>query len=586
MDGMQAADQMQQSVASAPPQQQAAPVQTEDASATGQIAPVAQPQVPKVDPYAHDTAFGRAAKALLGSTTDYTVDPKTGQTVATQTPTKPGQFWKNVLAAAVLGGAAGANGDPRQGFAGGITRGGAAEQENLQKQDLLKRQQARQQFEDQNAASANQRAQNADTRAEQEAVTHQQLAKAQIAQANAETYRTNVLTQGATYDQHQKIADAGKQHFSDYAAAGLQPIMKDIPEAEMQQTIANRPGASTYDWEATGVKPILDAQGNPTYVYTYSAYDPKGQIPVSKGTIDQWKADGMDKMFPDLFNMVKAGKSIDAQQYVELKRTDAKLFNDNLVRSKAAQETAEGKAKIAHENAEAGRAWAEAAEARARKGQLDLAKNQTQALDEALSELSDPKKANGDFSKLSPKSKVVIGESAKVMLPSLEAEAREALQADPSDSQGIAKQAMQQADVIRKLALQAITGSPSQIGGTSNGDPRVAASVAALKGKSAGEVEQNLASLPIPEASKDAIRQGLGIPFGAQRPQFDSPKVDQKMRELGAKKPSASDILGMSDLGFDEKKELARRLGVDIAPRTSIIRPGAGVSGDPSMAMQ
>gem|GEM_PF-7032065 len=58
----------------------------------------------------------------------------------------------------------------------------------------------------------------------------------------------------------------------------------------MQYLIQNRPGASTFDWEATGVKLSTGPDGKPTYQYTYSAYDPKGKVPVSAGTIAQWKA--------------------------------------------------------------------------------------------------------------------------------------------------------------------------------------------------------------------------------------------------------------------------------------------------------
>jgi len=406
----------------------------------------------------------------------------------------------------MLGGAAAAGQNPEGGFWGGVGNGARAVQANAKQQDLMRQQQAQKDFENKNAADKNARENSA-------ANSEETLREAQIAQANAETYRSNVLTQGATLEQHDTVAKAGQQHFADYDAAGLKPIFKDIPETDMQQTIANRPGASTYDWEATGVKPVLNAQGNPTYVYTYSAYDPKGQIPVSQGTIDQWKKDGMDKMFPELFNVVKAGKPIDATQYIELKRTDEKLYNDTLTRQKNDQNTAEGQARIAAQNATAAHEWAETTHARAETGQIIQTKNETAALDNALTELSDPKRANGDFSKLSPKSKVVIGESAKVLLPSLQQEAKDALTADPTDASGTAKAALQQMDTIRGLALQALTGTGEST------DPKVAATVASLKGKTAAEVAAALQNPLIPEASKPAIWQGLGLnPPAAEAP--------------------------------------------------------------------
>jgi hypothetical protein len=428
-------------------QPQPAQPQPTDTPSQGQIQPQATPQyqVPPQNPnIAHDTLIGRAFKALTGNDTQYTIDPNTGQTVATQTPQRPGQLWRNIVAAAIVGGAAGANGNPQQGFAGGFVRGGAAEGQEQQKQDAVKRQQAQTQFQNQNAA-------NAEQREAQAAVTIDTLRKAQIAGANLENLRTAQLTQGESFKLHSDVASAGKQHFSDYDAAGLSPIMKDIPETEMQQTIANRPGSSTFDWEATGVKVGVDPKTNqPTYEYLYSAYDPKGQIPVSAGTIAQWKSDGMDKSYPDLFNIVKPGKMLEAQQYVELKRLDTKLFNDNLERQKSQQGADEIAARIKASNAEVTERLANAARARVETGQLLQTKTQQQAFGKALDELNT---VDGDFSKLTPKSKVIIGESAKTLIPGITDEIRSAVQDNDTDK---AHQLMGELDDIRHLATQAL----------------------------------------------------------------------------------------------------------------------------------
>src|SRR6185312_5294811 len=271
------------------------------------------PAPPPVNPnLVHDTLFGKAAKFLMGNTTNYSIDPKTGQTITTQTPQTPGSLFRSILAGAILGGSAATeahNQNPQMGGAAGATLGGAAGIKNNVQMDQLNRRNAQQQFQNQQSAQDMQMK-------EDDANSRDNLRKAQIAQANSETLRTNALTQATNLAMHRDVAANGKQSVADYDPAGLQPVFKDIPESDMQQTIKNRPGASAFDWEPTGVKTTIDAKGNPQYEYTYSAYDPKGKISVSQGTIDLWKKDGMDKYYPELFNIVKAGKQINAQQYI------------------------------------------------------------------------------------------------------------------------------------------------------------------------------------------------------------------------------------------------------------------------------
>lgn len=326
---------------------------------------------------AHHALLGKLATNLMGMNTSYQVDPSTGSLVAQQSPNKPGMFFRSVLAASLLGGAAGADGNPNQGFMGGLVRGAGAGMASANQQDALKRQQAQQQYANQLAAQKNQREQNQDQREADAAVTTDSLRKAQITQANAETYKTNVLTQGADLKTHQETAQMGLNHFNDFKAAGLQPVVQDVPESEMKDLIQNRPGASTFDWEATGVKEGKDANGNPTHEYTYTAYDPKGQIPVSQAVIDQWKKDGMDKFYPDLFKIVKAGSPLDATQYIALKQKDAQLYNDNLTRTKNDEAQKKAAADVGHvqaetnqSNAAAVKDYAEAGKAREEAKQL------------------------------------------------------------------------------------------------------------------------------------------------------------------------------------------------------------------------
>lgn len=134
-----------------------APVMDSPAQPQVQMAPPQQAPAPTPQPtpqdisVQHDSLFGRAAKAMMGNSTSYHVD-QNGNTVPVETGNTFNQFARNVLSASILGAAAGANGNPAQGFAGGAVRGGAAAVGQQQQQDLIKRQQAEQQFRDQGEA--------------------------------------------------------------------------------------------------------------------------------------------------------------------------------------------------------------------------------------------------------------------------------------------------------------------------------------------------------------------------------------------------------------------------------------------------
>jgi hypothetical protein len=411
---------------------------------------VTQQQAPQPTPQelsiGHDTLFGRAAKALMGSGTQYSVD-QNGNTVATQSPNTFSQFARNVLSAAILGGAAGANGNPQQGFAGGAVRGGAATIQNGEQQDQLKRAQAQKDFQQQQLAAREKR--EADT-----ALSEDQLRKANAAQANAATYRLNVESQGMSLDQHEKIANAGKAHVAAYESAGIKPLFKDIPETEMLDIQKNRPDASTFDWAATGVKPYINPKtGQPDYQMTYTAYDPKGNVTISQAQVDQWKKDGLDKFHPELVNTLKPGKQLSTQEFIAVKQADETLQADNIKREKESLSTDEGKARIKNLNAEAAAHNATAARENALATATKEEKTKQEALSKALDELN---KVGGDFDKLTPKSRVIIGETQASLIPSMNAEVKQILSDDPGDSQGKAKQLMGQIDDLRSLSMQAI----------------------------------------------------------------------------------------------------------------------------------
>lgn len=291
---------------------------------------------------AHSALIGHGFKSLIasmgGSTTEYQQTPD--GPVPVQVKNSGGDFFRHILAGAILGAGAGAEKNDGSGTGyGGAARGIQAVQANDKQQQALRAQQAQQQFQNKLVAD----------KAQREAAgfdTEQQVRKAQIAQANAETLKTNLLTQGASYDLHQRVADADKSRIDTFTQAGVKPVFEDIPESQMNDIMKNRPGASTLDWRHTGVKTVVDVDGNPSYQYTLSAYDPQQPLPLSKGTIDQWKKDGLFKYHPEYEDIAKPGKSLTVGQFTALDRQAQNYYGQGLAQTKNDLETQHIQAQI------------------------------------------------------------------------------------------------------------------------------------------------------------------------------------------------------------------------------------------------
>lgn len=291
--------------AAAPAPQQPTPQQV-------QMAQQAQLQTAKIS---HLSQIGQMVLGAMGKDVNYSIDPQTGQTVTSVTPQKPGELFRRILAGALVGGAVGgqdaraAGGSPLAGAVGGA---GAA-QAQLQQQDQQKQADAQQQFKNQQTAAKAQEDQT-------EGDLNQQLQKAQIAHANLGTLQLNQLTQGKDYDIHVQHADAGKANVAPYIDAGLKPVFDSIPEADMQKTIQSNPGASALDWEPTGTHETVDPDGTHHYQYTYSAFDPKGKVPLSDQTLSAWKKDGfLDSLGSNAADVLQPDKQLDASQFIALK---------------------------------------------------------------------------------------------------------------------------------------------------------------------------------------------------------------------------------------------------------------------------
>jgi hypothetical protein len=356
------------------------------------LAPPQQPAAPAIPPHIGKLAgLGHIFNTLAGGQTQYNVDPKTGQTVSSTVPRKPGQMFRDMLAGALMGGSAGAGHD----FGVGAVKGGAAVVQDQRQQDLLRRNQAQQQFGNQLEAQRNQREQTGFE-------TSETLKKAEIAHMNIQTVRENQLIQGESFKIHAEQSDFGKAQIQPFLDAGIKPVYKDIPESQMQDIIKNNKDAGTLMWEPTGVKTGIDKNGAPTYESTYTAVNPEGQITVTQGMLDTFKKSGMDTYDPGLFDTLKPGRTIDARQYMSLVNRSQGLMNNKLANEKTQAETEEARARGKQAQAAAAKDYAE------RDNYLE-GKNKAGAFNKALANLNKV----GDFDKLTAGDKLILGESAR-----------------------------------------------------------------------------------------------------------------------------------------------------------------------------
>ena len=394
-----------------------------------------QPQVQGPSPW------HRAVSALLGNTTEYQQTPN--GPVPIQVPNKPGNLFRSILAGAILGAGAGSANSQNDAGSGwsAAGRGAGAVQQNAQQQQQQRAAEAQKEWENQKQANQD----------SQEEI----LRKAQIAHENAATLQLNVATQGTDLETHQKVADMGKASVADFKTAGVPPVVDGITESQMTQYVQDHPGSGSLDWVHTGVKLGTDADGKPTYEYTLSAYDPNAKVPVSPATYAEWKKNGLFDRYPEYESILKSGKTLTALQYTQIKGDAEKVAADNYTKQKNDLDLKKDQASIDDDNARRSEALANVHKINQEISDASLGKTQAAQFDKALEELN---KKGGDFSAISPASRVIIAESMDKMVPALNAEYKDIIASDDPDSQAKAGDVLSQIQNLTSLGTRALSG--------------------------------------------------------------------------------------------------------------------------------
>lgn len=423
-----------------------ATAQTPAMNVGGQAVPASQPTTvvgPEQIAAQHESMLGKAVKALMGGQAEYSIDPQTGKMTQTPVQSKPGDIFRHILGGAILGAAVGAD---QRTAAKGLAKGAGAEQQNLERQDLEKRQQAQEQFRNQLTANKEQREQ-------EQFKTEQDMRKAQTAMYNMQTLKENQQLQGETFKYHEDVAKAGQTKLDPYIEAGIPYRYRDVPEHEMNDIIKNNPGSTSLHWEPTGVKLVKGADGNYDHIETYSAVDNSQAIKLTPELIKRYKDIGMDKYDPNKFEVLKPGKELSPTQYIALNDEYKRLAGEKYVTDKRSGDLAEQKARIAKDNAEASRDWLEY---RSKKEEF----NKNTEFHNALEHLD---KVGGDFAQLKPSERVIVAETTPKLVGDLNQAINSAMNSGNVDE---ANELVKQRDNITRLQTQAFTYTKPAAGGT------------------------------------------------------------------------------------------------------------------------
>lgn len=490
---------------------------------------------------AHDTMLGRAFKILSGHAVNYSVDPTTGQTVTTKTQNSPGQFFRNIVAGAIIGGAAGAQGGEKTEGSplAAAARGGAAEMGQNRIQDQERIQRAQQEYQNELKADQEQRAQ-------KEFQNEQTLFKAQMANTNLQQLKLHTELNGLNWTTHQKEAEAGQQWAKVYTDAGIEPTQTML-ESQVQDFIQKHPGASTdYSFLTTGTQVTGHdpKTGLPTYESVVSLF-PKDQNPnlknytIPSGLVKQLKDDGFDKYYPQLFDNLKPGTKISGTQLAAIRKFDTGLRTDNLANEKVQTEIDANKARVEASKAEIARANAETRNA-------ILGRKPAEQFQQALNDLN---AVNGDVSKLKPSDRIVIGESVGKLLYSLNDEIKSDLAANNGQQTAKTQQLMSEMDNLRNITTGAfntpgnVEAPPAQ---PNYYDPSTGISYSIPQNKIDEFTKQNPSAVPyVPKTQPPATQV--------------NPQLLQNLLKLPAAQANRS-IDGMPDMTEEQKQSLKNRV--------------------------
>lgn len=463
--------------------------------------PTQQMAPPQVSPQlAHHAAVGGAWKALgnllEGTSTQYQQGPN--GPVPVQVQNKPGQFFRNILAGAMLGAGAGANGENAGSGWSAAGRGASAAQQGQQQAQQRGQQQAQQQWQNQLAANKEQREATA-------AATEEQVRKAQLAMSNMELLRNQLMLQGTSWDLHNKMAEDDKSRSSTFSNAGVKPLYDDIPEQEMETYLKNNPGSGNLKWFHTGTETVMtkDQNGNevPNYASTFTAYDPKAEVPLSAETIKQWKDDGLFKYHPEYQDILKPGKTLNVAQFTSTNQIARNLANQDFAKNKDNLELDHMKAQIDEAHAAIRAHNATTSEAGLNISEKKQALADKKSTDEAWDALA---KVGNDPDKLTDAhQRTLIARSVQPLMDETLKGIKEATAEDDKPTQ---------ADLWGKYKAYQKLASLAPAGSEKSTDP-IQATADSLKGKNPHEIKAALddPKNKVPEAAKAEVWKRLGV---------------------------------------------------------------------------
>jgi hypothetical protein len=395
----------------------------------------------------HQSLVSQIVQGLMGGGgREYRVDPETGKMAVTQEKQKPGGFFRGLLAmtgAALLGGAAAASSTGPRTFAGGLVAGGAAEQQHLEQQDLLKRKQATDDYNEQ--LKAKEEARKTETEKRETAESKARIDNLKALTATSNIHQIGIaaeLTHGSYVSEEAEMKRQAAD-VADYKAAGVKekPGYIRIPDSERTVFDKAHPDSIGWNWKIVDMKTHTPADGITRWEAVRSVFDITDKsLPISKAAIDQMRTDGIEIKHPGILDDLKPNTMLSAETRIYLEGQANEARHDQLVRRREGELTAKTEAEINKEKAQTRMYDAEALE-------KNRGMTKSVQLDKALDELT----KTGDFENMTPTSKLIIAkEYAPVEQERLNAQSR-ALQSAVDNRDPEAVEA--QKKVLRQLGI-------------------------------------------------------------------------------------------------------------------------------------
>jgi hypothetical protein len=382
-------------------------------------ASAAQPQAPKYGGW-QTHGFGRVLSTVLGGDkVAYQEDPNNpnGPKVPIAVPMKPGEMFRHILGAGILGLAAGAG---TKDFGQGFQRGVGAQKQQQEQDDEKARQQNQQDYENTLRQKDEARKDTELGFKQREEDRNAKVFDQTVALNNFRLRQAVVDLSGKSMELHKQGVEADAPIVRAYQQAGVNPVGEAMTETQLKDIEAKDPTAPTKRWLATGMTKSIDKDGNVQYEQLFTPYPANAKLTLTGKSYSDFVARAKKSGFANdnqgIFDLISKQGPEKGYTFTPEQMDSLVYGPSGIVAHEAKQlDTREKEAKIGEYTAQAAHAKAEIARVglEMRKTKMELfSMEEGKNAEKALVTLQN---AGWDMSKMSDKQREAIQRVAPAM---------------------------------------------------------------------------------------------------------------------------------------------------------------------------